>query len=60
VSVVADQVRWRHVVVVIAKRIDAGLEKTEHELGFHRESRPRPDSGALPSATPKAEKRPAK
>ncbi len=30
--VVADEARWRHAVVVIAKRIDAGLEETEHGL----------------------------
>ena len=30
--VVAEQGRWRHAVIVIAKRIDAGLEETEHGL----------------------------
>ena len=36
-SIEANQARWRHAVVVIAKRIDAGLEETEHGLGFHSE-----------------------
>ena len=30
--VVAEQGRWRHAVIVVAKRIDAGFEETEHEL----------------------------
>jgi hypothetical protein len=30
--VIAEQARWRHAVVVIAKRIDAGLEEPEHGL----------------------------
>jgi hypothetical protein len=45
---------------VVAKRIDAGLEETEHELVSIRESRPKPDSEESPSAAPKAPKRPAK
>ena len=31
-SVVAEQGRWRRAVIVVAKRIDAGFEETEHEL----------------------------
>ena len=30
--VIAEQARWRRAVIVIAKRIDAGLEETEHGL----------------------------
>ena len=42
--VVADQARWRRAVVMVAKRVDAGLEETEHGLVSTGNRGRRPDS----------------